>query len=356
MRPLRIAQVAPLWAAIPPASYGGTERIVNLLAEELGRLGHEVTLFASGDSTCKATLVPMCERNLSDAMDVEAAHDYEYYATASIAEALKRSRDFDLIHCHLGTSFASLVGLSQCPVLFTAHIPLSCDDQWILRRTPDLPLAFISEYQKRGAPSMNCSRVIPHGIDVADFTFQSRRGEYLAFLARMGPQKNPVGAIEIARRVGMPILLAGKPQNGSEEEYFASEVLPLVDGKDVTYVGAVEGERKNEFLGNAAALVFPIQGPEAFGLSMIEAMACGTPVVGTAAFSVPEIVDFGISGYYADSLSELADLVPAALKLDRLAVRNRFEQRFSKQRMVEDYLRFYQELGAFASQDATLRS
>ena len=346
MRPLRIAMVAPLWASVPPAAYGGTELMVHLLTEELVQRGHAVTLFAAGSSRTRATLRSVAHGTVSEAMAQGAAHEYDHYATALFAEALRQEAEFDVIHCHLGCRFVPMGLVSTMPVLHTSHIVLSVDDQWIVGRYPQTPIAAISHYQAAAIPPqcrMNV-RVIHHGIDFGDYTFSPGPGKYLAFLGRMGPQKSPLDAIRIARRAGMPLVLAGKPQNAEEERYFAEQVRPSVDGHSVSYVGPVDHRQKNELLSGAAALLFPIQGEEAFGLAMIEAMACGTPVVAWKRSSVTEIVDDGKTGFYADSVEALATQVPRATALDREAVRRHALGRFSHLRMVDDYLEMYASL------------
>jgi glycosyltransferase involved in cell wall biosynthesis len=274
------------------------------------------------------------------------AYDYIHYANALFAEVLRAAASFDVIHSHLGCSFLPLGMVSPVPVLHTPHTVLSPDDLWAIQRHPGAALTAISRHQAAALPPERRRnvRVIYHGVDFAAYDFSPEPGKYLAFLGRMGPQKSPLDAIRIARLADMPLVLAGKPQNAEEETYFAEKVRPLVDGKNVTYIGPVNHRQKNEFLRGAAALVFPIQGEEAFGLAMIEAMACGTPVVGWEWSSVSEVVDIGRTGFYGDSVERLAELVARALALERGTVRAHAQRRFGHLRMVDDYVEMYASL------------
>jgi glycosyltransferase involved in cell wall biosynthesis len=343
---LKIAQVAPLWVPVPPRDYGGTETIIHLLTEELIDRGHEVTLFAAGDSRTTARLVSPLETHLLDAMHRETANVDQHYTNASIVEVIRRRSEFDIVQVHLGCEYVpmgTLLGRNRA--LHTIHTPLSIDDRWVLARHPEVAVAGISRFQVGAlAQSRRNTRVVHHGFDFERYAFGARPGSYLAFLGRMGPQKSPLDAILIARQAGLPIILAGKPQNLDEELYFASEIQPLVDGNDVTYIGSVNHDQKVDLLRNAAALVFPIQGEEAFGMVMVEAMACGTPVVAWERASVPELVDVGVTGFYGDSVAGLASLVRLAVELDRKAVREHAEVRFNHHRMVDDYVAMYQSV------------
>jgi glycosyltransferase involved in cell wall biosynthesis len=344
--PLRIAMVAPLWAAIPPATYGGTELIVHLLTEELVERGHEVTLFAAGNSRTRANLRSVTPGTAIEAMARGDAYEYVHYANALFAETLRDAAAFDVIHCHLGCAYLAPGMLATTPVLHTPHTVLSRDDLWAVQRYPQAAMTAISHHQAAAIPWERRAqvRVIHHGIDFAAYRFTPMPGQYLAFLGRMGPQKSPSSAIEVARRAGMPLILAGRPQNAEEEAYFAEQVRPLIDGKNIRYIGPVNHREKNELLGGAAALLFPIQGEEAFGLAMIEAMACGTPVVAWQHSSVTEVIEAGTTGFFGTSIADLAHLVPLALALDRGAVHAQARRRFSHLRMVDDYLEQYVRL------------
>lgn len=341
---LRIAQVAPLWARVPPEAYGGAELMVHWLTEDLVAAGHHVTLFASGDSHTAADLQPVYDVSLMEAMRAGSAYRYEPYALAAFVEALQRSQEFDVIHCHLGSTYIPLAKLTKTPVVFTVHEGLdSVDERWIVERFPSVALAGISRSQICSLPLQRLPnhRVIYHGCDFPAFSPSRSPGDYLAFVGRMGPRKNPVGAIEVARRTGMPIRLAGKPQDKDEAEYFRQSVEPLIDGEQVVYLGPISYAEKIDLLRHAAAFLFPIEWDEHFGIAMIEAMACGVPVLGLGRGSVPEVVDAGITGYFGESIDDLVRFTPMALELDRSHVKEHAKARFSRERMAHDYVDFY---------------
>ena len=340
---LRIAQVAPVWSAVPPAQYGGTELMIHLLTEELVRRDCDVTLFASGDSRTSARLHPLTAVPVTRLMVLSEAEEYDHYANANLVEALRTSASFDVIHSHLGFQQIPVGTLSKTPVIHTLHTTPSVDDRWTLERYPDVPVVAVSRAQVEAVspPRRESIRVIHHALDFEAYTFEPGPGTYLAFVGRMNPQKSPLDAIRIAELAGMSLVLAGAPENATEEEYFNAEIVPRLDGSRVRHVGRVDHARKNEVLRNAAALLFPIQGNEAFGLVMIEAMACGTPVLAWNRASVPEIIDPGETGFYASTIEELASHVSGAVALDRTGVRERARRRFELSRMVDEYLLAY---------------
>lgn len=345
--PLRIAQVAPVWTSVPPTEYGGAEQVVHWLTEGLIRDGCEVTLFASGDSRTSAVLHSTCDRNLLVKMADREAYAYEPYANATLVEALRMADRFDVIHCHLGAAFIPMATLCPTPMLYTVHAGLDlADELWILERYPDVPIAALSHSQVAAVSAARRRNidVIYHGCDFDEYQGSTAPGDYLLFLSRMSSYKNPAGAIRVARAVGMPIILAGKPMTQAEERYFDEEVQPLVDGRAVRYLGPVSAAEKVELMRGAAALVFPIRWEEHFGVVMIEAMACGCPVVASRRGSVSEVVDPGITGFYGESEDELAALVPRALSLDRRTIRAHARKRFSVDRMVSDHLDLYRRL------------
>jgi glycosyltransferase involved in cell wall biosynthesis len=343
---MRIAQVAPLWASVPPVDYGGTELRVSWLTEELVERGHAVTLFASGDSKTWAQLQSLYPRNLMDAMQDGLALDYAHYTNASLAEVIRDSSSYDLIHCHSEVEHIPFGILSNVPFIYSLRTALSIDDIWLLERYPNIvfvamsraQITDVSDERRRAIP------VIYNGCRFEDYLFSRTPGTYLAFLGRMGRHKNPLGAIQTAQSVKMPIILAGKPQDRTEEAYFEREIRPLINGTDVKYIGPVNQAQKRIFLRDAAALLFPIQWQEPFGIVMIEAMASGTPVIAYNHGSVAEIIEPGVTGFYADSVDELAALVPAAIELDRGLVHQHAKQRFSHMRMVDDYIHLYKAL------------
>lgn len=343
---LRIGLVPPLWTPIPPKTYGGIELMVHLLTEELVRQGHDVTLFGTADSRTSAKLEAVCERNMLDFMAETEACVYEAFANGAVARVLARAADYDVLHFHIGMHWLPFATLSRTPSLFTIHTFASYDDRWLTRSFPSVALSGISRFQAAQL-SEGTGRRIPvvyNGCDFGAFEPRLEAGRYLAFLGRMGPDKNPLDAIRIARGAGMPIILAGQAQEAKEESYFEREIRPLIDGESVRYIGPVNHEQKNELLRNAAALVFPVQWPEPFGLVMIEAMACGTPVLARSLGSVPEVVDTGVTGYHAKEIEQMDGLLPATLALDRRRVREHAEGRFSFVRMVEGYVGLYRSL------------
>jgi glycosyltransferase involved in cell wall biosynthesis len=347
-RPLRIAQVSPLWTSVPPANYGGIELLLKLLVDDLVEKGHSVTLFGTGDCRTRGELVPVASACITDLMTRGEAYAYEHYANAAVAEALRRASEFDVIHYHLTPAYLPLASVSARPSLFTLHTCAVKDDEWAFARYPSVEVACISEFQiaETAARLGRKFPVVYNGCDFGAYTPVFEPGSYLAFLGRMSHAKNPAGAIAIAKAVGMPLVLAGQPQNGEEERYFAEEVKPHIDGKQVRWLGPVNHAQKEELLQNASALVFPIQWDEPFGLVMIEAMACGTPVIGVRRGSVGEVVSDGITGFSAASPAALADLVAPALRLDRRAVRAAAEAKFGYRRMVDSYVELYRSLMA----------
>ena len=343
---LRIALVPPLWARVAPATQGGVEYVVYVLGEELVRRGHEVTIFTARDSTSAAKVHALCDRNLIEAMERGSAWEYEYYEACNFAEALRASSSFDIVHSHIGCYAIPFETLSASPVLHTLHNPITPDAIWVLERYPESSVNAVSRRQLTGVPEHRRQgiRVISNGCDFETYQISVASGKYLAYLGRMGTGKSPLNAIRIAKEAGMPIVLAGLPLDAEEHAYFKEQITPLIDGERVSYIGPVDHRQKCELLKHAAALIFPIQAEEAFGLVMIEAMACGTPVIALKRSSVEEIVDFGVTGFYADSVGELSLLVPSALELDRGTVRDRARERFGHQRMVNEYLEVYETL------------
>ncbi len=343
---LRIAQVAPLWTAIPPHNYGGIELLMKLLIDELVARGHDVTLFASADCTTSGKLHPVCDLNLTDLIVGGNAYCYEYYTNSMMAEVLAAAGDFDVIHYHMSSAWLPLAAAARAPGLFTLHTSTMIDDEFVFRRWPQVAVNGISRDQMR-AVALRLGREFPivhNGCDFDAYTPCFAPGSYLAYLGRMSREKNPVGAIQIAAAAGLPIVLAGKPQNAAEDRFFTDEVKPLIDGERVRWIGPVNHAQKNEFLRNAAALIFPIQWDEPFGLVMIEAMACGTPVVAHRRGAVEEVVENGVTGFHAGVIDALPELVARALELDRERVREAARARFGYQRMVDEYVALYRGL------------
>ncbi len=336
---LRIAQVAPLWTRIPPTTYGGIELLMKLLIDELVARGNDVTLFASGDCFTEAKLHPITELNVTEMMARGKAYSYEHYASAAMAEVLARAGEFDVIHYHLSPAWLPLAATTQTPGLFTMHTCPQIDDEFIFRRWPQIAVNGISHSQMRSTEgrSGRAFPVVYNGCDFGNCEPGFEPGRYLAYLGRMSQEKNPLDAIRIARKVRMPIVLAGQAQGAKEEQYFVEQIQPLIDGDAVRWLGLVDYAQKQALLRHAAALIFPIQWDEPFGLVMIEAMACGTPVVAHSRGAVPEVVDDGITGFHSDSIDALATLIPQAMELDRRKVRSHAESRFGYPAMVDAY-------------------
>jgi glycosyltransferase involved in cell wall biosynthesis len=343
---LRIAQVSPLWTRVPPVNYGGIELLLKLLVDELVEQGHEVTLFATEDCEVRGELVSVASACITELMARGEVYAYEHYANAAVGEALARAAEFDVLHFHLTPAWLPLAASCPRPCVFTLHTCAVKDDEWAFARYPQVEVAAISRFQVAGTEERLRRRfpVVYNGCDFGAYTPRFEAGQYLAFLGRMSHAKNPRGAIEVARAAGLPLVLAGRAQNAEEEVYFEREVKPYIDGKNVRWVGPVNHAQKEELLRHAAALVFPIQWDEPFGLVMIEAMACGTPVIGVRRGSVAEVVDPGFTGYTAATPEGLADCVGPALALDRRTVRERGEARFGYREMVRGYVELYRHL------------
>jgi glycosyltransferase involved in cell wall biosynthesis len=338
---MKIAQVAPLIESVPPRLYGGTERIVSYLTDELVRLGHDVTLFASGDSITSAELVSCCPRALR--LDPTVSDTIPHFMLM-IDKVRERADEFDVIHFHIDLFqfplFRSLAGRA----LTTLHGRQDLGDlKPFYSRFREMPLISISNDQRKPLPHANFVATVQHGLPADLHQPSFEQGSYLAFLGRISPEKRVDRAIRIARAVGIPLKIAAKVDR-VDEDYFRNEILPLIDGPGVEFIGEINEREKTKFLGEAAALLFPIDWPEPFGLVMIEAMACGTPVLAFRCGSVAEVIDDGVTGRVVDSEKEAIAALPAVLSYDRRAVRRRFEERFTIARMAEDYLGVYRGL------------
>jgi len=334
---MRIAQVAPLYEPVPPRLYGGTERIVSYITEELVRRGHDVTLFASGDSRTSARLVAVASR--ARRLDKSSREILAADFSRQFGRVFRNADDFDVIHCHvdyLAYPFASLV---RTPTLHTLHGRLDLPYLVpVFRDFPEVPLVSISNAQRAPLASLDVTwaGTVYHGMPLDHSPFVAQPDDYLAFLGRLSPEKQPEVAIEVARRVGMPIKIAAKI-DANDREYVDRVVRPLLDDPLVEFIGEVEDDRKAAFLGGARALLFPIDWPEPFGLVMIEAMACGTPVIARPCGSVPELIEDGRTGFIGDTVDDLVEAVKRIDTIDRAECRRHVEQRFSVPRMVDDY-------------------
>lgn len=339
---MRIAQIAPLIESVPPRFYGGTERIVSYLTEELVALGHDVTLFASGDSITTANLVPCVPKALR--LDASVIDTIPYYMLM-LDRVGQRADDFDVLHFHIdqfhfplfrsiaGRTVTTLHGRQDLPDLLPLYVGFD-----------DMPMVSISNAQRLPVPNANFAATVYHGLPVGLLPpVEAPRRDYVAFLGRISPEKRPDRAIAIARALGIPLKIAAKVDR-ADETYFRTQIEPLLDGPGVEFIGEINEHQKAPFLGGARALLFPVDWPEPFGLSMIEAMACGTPVLAFRCGSVPEIVDEGVTGAIVETMDEAIAALPRVMALDRKKVRRRFEQRFSAARMAKDYVAVYRSL------------
>lgn len=341
MNRLRIAQVAPLAEAVPPLLYGGTERVVSCLTEGLVERGHDVTLFASGDSRTHARLEACAPRALR--LD-PACRDRCAHHVLMLERVIQQAAKFDLIHYHVDYLHFPFSRRSSTPHVTTLHGRLDLPDLVpIFREFCEMPLVSISNAQRRPLDWANWQATIYHGLPSRQFQFHPERGTYLAFLGRVSPEKRLDRAIEIAERVGMPLRIAAKIE-GIDQEYYDAIIAPLLRRSGAEFVGEISEDRKSEFLGNAAALLFPIDWPEPFGLVMIEAMACGTPTIAYRRGSVPEVISDGETGFIVSELDEAVAAVRKLPTLSRECCRQTFEQRFSAERMANDYLTLYERL------------
>jgi glycosyltransferase involved in cell wall biosynthesis len=343
---MKIAQIAPLAESVPPRLYGGTERVVSYLTEELVRLGHDVTLFATADSETSAELVGCAPRALRSA----AMPELIAYYTHLLETVHARANEFDVLHFHLEHLHLPLFRPYARKTVTTLHGRLDLPVLAALyRHFADVPLVSISNSQRAPLPFANWAGTVYHGLaqEICPFnpSFHSAaRGDYFAFLGRVSPEKGLERAIEMVRRAGARLRIAAKV-DPADEAYFDARIKPLLGLPGIEFLGEVGEAGKPALLGNARALLFPIDWPEPFGLAMIEAMSCGTPVVAWRNGAVPEIVEDGVTGYIVDSLDAAVAALEAVSRLDRARVRNRFEQRFSAARMARDYLSIYRALG-----------
>jgi glycosyltransferase involved in cell wall biosynthesis len=340
---MKIAQIAPLAESVPPRLYGGTERVVSYLTEELVRLGHEVTLFASGDSQTSARLVACAPRALRLDPHVREALPHHLLM---IERVRSRAHEFDVLHFHVEHVHLPLFRPLARKCVTTLHGRLDLPDLVPLyREFDDLPLVSISDAQRRPLPRANWVATVYHGLPEPVCPYNpAPRGRYLAFLGRVSPEKGLERAIEIARRTGWRLRIAAKVDR-TDQGYWRSRIAPLLSEPLVEFVGEVDEEHKPALLGNAAALLFPIDWPEPFGLAMIEAMSCGTPVIAWPHGSVPEIVEHGVTGFIVGSVDEAVSAVRNIPRLERAQVRRRFDERFGAGRMARDYLAVYRRLG-----------
>jgi glycosyltransferase involved in cell wall biosynthesis len=344
--PLRIAQIAPLSESVPPKLYGGTERVVATLCDELVRQGHDVTLFATGDSNTKAKLVPAC----AEALRLSRSEDPIAVHLLMIECAVQRASEFDVMHFHTAPLHFSLARRLDTPHVTTLHGRLDLAPMIALySEFSELPLISVSNAQRAPLPRQHWVDTVYHGIPARELRFHSEPGSYLAFLGRISPEKRVDRAIEIAKACNMPLKIAAKV-DPVDRDYFTATIEPLLSHPLVEYVGEIDERQKGDFLGHARALLFPIDWPEPFGLVMIESMACGTPVVAFRGGSVEEIIDHGVTGFVVEDIDQAITAIRQVDALDRRMCRQQFDDRFSATRMADDYVHVYTQLVAEAAE------
>jgi glycosyltransferase involved in cell wall biosynthesis len=338
---MRIAQVAPLYERVPPLYYGGTERIVSYLTEELINQGHEVTLFASGDSLTKGSLIAPCKRSLRLDPDCEMPLVYH---VLQLDQVFQNAASFDIIHFHIDFLHFPFLRRLRRPHVTTLHGRLDLPDLAPLyREFYDVPVVSISTSQRRPLPSINWQGTVYHGIPIDLYELKKTSGNYLAFLGRISPEKRVDRAIEIATRANIKLKIAAKV-DPVDKHYMETKIRPLLDHPLVEFIGEIGEKEKPEFLGKAFALLFPIDWVEPFGLVMIEAMACGTPTIAFRRGSVPEIIDPEVTGFIVEDVDESLSALDKIQRFDRARCRQVFEERFSANRMARDYLKTYERL------------
>jgi len=346
---MRIAQVAPLYESVPPKNYGGTERIVSYLTEELVRQGHDVTLFASGDSVTKARLVAVSRRSLR--MNKHCTDQMAHHVLM-LEQVSQHAHEFDVIHFHIDYLHFPLSRRASIPHVTTLHGRLDLPDLVPLyEQFRDMPILSISNAQREPLPWANWQGTVYHGLPEDLFRFRPKPENYLAFLGRISPEKRVDRAIEIAKRTGIPLKVAAKV-DPVDKDYFDREIEPLLRNSAVNYVGEISDEEKDQFLGNAYALLFPIDWPEPFGLVMIEAMACGTPVIAYDGGAVSEVIEEGRTGFIVKGLEDATEAVRRVPELSRAYCREVFEKRFTAVRMASNYLQMYEHVIRQNSGDA----
>ena len=338
---MRIAQVAPLWESVPPKLYGGTERIVSYITEELVAQGHDVTLFASGDSETTARLEAICPQALRLNTGI---FNRDAPLIMQQERALGVTGNFDIVHSHLDFLGFPVARRNAVPMVTTLHGRLDLPElEPVFREFSEMPLVSISDAQRRPLPWANWAGTIHHGLPRNLYSFHPKAGGYLAFLGRISPEKRPDQAIEIAKRAGLPLRIAAKV-DPADRTYFEAAVEPLLNHPLIEFVGEISDAEKNDFVGNAMALVCPYDWPEPFGLVLIEALACGTPVLAYRRGSIPEIIDHGVTGFVCETLDEMAEAVGQVSLIDRRRCRVAFDERFTADRMARDYVALYERI------------
>ncbi|MBW4632504.1 MAG: glycosyltransferase family 4 protein [Iphinoe sp. HA4291-MV1] len=337
---MKIAQVAPLWERVPPPTYGGIELVMSRLTDELVRRGHDVTLFASGDSQTLAKLKAVYPRALRLDPNVK---EYAVYEMLELSQVYQIAKEFDIIHSHVGITALPLANFVQTPTVHTVHSNFTTDNRNIYIYHQQQPYVSISNAQRQ--INLNYVSTVYNGIALEDYPFvaQHQQPPYLAFLGRFWPEKGPQHAIAIAKQTGWHLKMAGK-LDIEYSKFFEQEIAPHIDGQQIQFLGEISHTEKIELLGNAAITLFPIAWHEPFGLVMIESMATGTPVIATSLGSVPEVIAHGVSGFVCQSYDEMATMIPAALELNRQTCRKYVENKFSVIQMVDGYEAVYEKI------------
>jgi glycosyltransferase involved in cell wall biosynthesis len=359
---MRIAQIAPPFQSVPPAGYGGTERVISLITEELVRRGHDVTLFASGDSSTTARLIPTVDTALWRAAEVRDPLVY-WAITAGLAYGPAAAGAFDVVHSHLDYHAFTCASLVATPTGTTLYGRLDLPDlPRLYARFPTMPVISISDSQRGPLPNANWAGTVYNAVDTDRLGFNSQGGEYLAWLGRISPEKGLDRAIRIAQRAGIPLKVGARlplkdlndPNVRADWEHYERDVQPLLGGGGVEFIGEVGESEKSELLGNALALLNPIDWPEPFGLVMAEALACGTPVVAFRGGSVVEVIDEGVTGFVVDRMADAIEATRNVQRLSRQQCRATFERRFNVTRMAADYVAVYERLVAERPHSALL--
>ncbi len=339
---MRIAQLAPLWERVPPPAYGGIELVVSLLTDELVRRGHEVTLFASGDSLSLATLESVHSRAVRLDPNVK---EYSIYEMLQLSQVYDRAQDFDIIHSHMGCAALPFAKFIKTPTIHTLHGVFTPDNEKMFHRARQQPFVSISNAQREPRLGLNCVSTVYNGIDVDSYKFYAQPDEspYLAFLGRLSPEKGPHLAIEIAKRTGWTLKMAGKI-DVVDREFYEQELAPHIDGEQIQYLGEANHVQKNTLMGGAVATLFPITWREPFGLVMVESMAAGTPVIGMRLGSAPEVIAHGKTGFLCDTVDECIAALSRLGEIDRAACRQHVIDQFSVQKMTDGYEAAYLQI------------
>ncbi len=339
---MKIAILAPLWKTVPPQKYGGTELVASLLADGLVKLGHEVTMYACGGSKTDAKLIEVIDRPMYDILGgfkFDAIQFYDFMEVKMAFDAAKEGK-FDIIHNHMGLHMAALGNLSPVPMVTTNHSSIPPDFEPLARLSKDSNYISISDSQRLMSPYLNYVATIYHGINTAEFEYSPTSGDYLLFLASMSKEKGVDIAIEIAKRTGMKMLMAGDIKNQS---YF-EEIKPLIDGEQIIYLGEVDADKKKDLMKNAKVYIFPIQWSEAFGLTVVESLATGTPVIAYPNGSLPELIDEGVTGYLVNNIEQAVEAVNKIDSISREECRRQAVNRFDVSVMAKNHESLYKKI------------